>query len=165
MPATYEPIATTTLGTAAATISFTSISSAYTDVRLVLVGTHATGAATIRMQVNTDTGSNYSITELSGDGATATSSRSTGSSRINCGNANFNNTLPSLITVDWFSYSGSTYKTCLVTTSQDRNGSGVVYRTVGLWRDTSAITSIQVFPSSGNFAAGTTATLYGILKA
>lgn len=165
MPATYEPIATTTLGSATATISFTSISSAYTDLRLVLTGTHETTAATVRMQVNSDTGTNYSFTELSGDGATATSARSTSSARINCGNANFNNTLPSLITVDWFSYAGSTNKTCLVTTSQDRNGSGVVYRTVGLWRSTSAITSIQMFPSTGNFATGTTATLYGILRA
>jgi hypothetical protein len=39
MPATYEPIATTTLGGAAATITFSSISSAYTDLRIVLVGT------------------------------------------------------------------------------------------------------------------------------
>ena len=165
MPATYEPIATTTLGSAAANISFTSISASYTDIRVVLVGSHETTATTLRMQVNSDTGTNYSYTELIGDGATASSSRGTSSSRINCGNANFNNTQPSLITVDWFSYTGSTNKTCLVTASQDRNGSGSVLRTVGLWRSTSAITSVQLFPATGNFAAGTTATLYGILKA
>jgi hypothetical protein len=164
MPATYEPIATTTLGSATATISFTSISASYTDIRVVLVGSHETTATTLRMQVNSDTGTNYSYTELIGDGATATSSRGTSSSRINCGNANFNNTQPSLITADWFSYAGSTNKTCLVTASQDRNGSGSVLRTVGLWRSTSAITSVQLFPASGNFATGTTATLYGILK-
>jgi hypothetical protein len=165
MPATYEPIATTTLGSAAATISFTSISASYTDIRVVLAGSHETTATTLRMQVNSDTGTNYSYTELIGDGATASSSRGTSSSRINCGNANFNNTQPSLITVDWFSYAGSTNKTCLVTASQDRNGSGSVLRTVGLWRSTSAITSVQLFPATGNFATGTTATLYGILKA
>lgn len=165
MPATYEPIATTTLSSAAANISFTSISASYTDIRVVLVGSHETTATTLRMQVNSDTGTNYSYTELIGDGATASSSRGTSSSRINCGNANFNNTQPSLITVDWFSYAGSTNKTCLVTASQDRNGSGSVLRTVGLWRSTSAITSVQLFPATGNFATGTTATLYGILKA
>ena len=165
MPATYEPIATTTLGSAAANISFTSISASYTDIRVVLVGSHETTATTLRMQVNSDTGTNYSYTELIGDGATASSSRGTSSSRINCGNANFNNTQPSLITADWFSYAGSTNKTCLVTASQDRNGSGSVVRTVGLWRSTSVITSVQLFPATGNFATGTTATLYGILKA
>ena len=132
MPATYEPIATTTLSSAASTITFSSISGSYTDVRIVLVGTHEATATTIRMQVNSDTGTNYSYTELVGDGATATSGRGTSSSRINCGNANFNTTLPSLITVDWFSYAGSINKTCLITTSQDRNGTGVVYGTVGL---------------------------------
>ena len=165
MPATYEPIATTTLGSAAANISFTSISASYTDIRVVLVGSHESTATTLRMQVNSDTGTNYSYTELIGDGAAASSSSGTSSSRINCGNANFNNTQPSLITVDWFSYTGSTNKTCLVTASQDRNGSGSVLRTVGLWRSTSAITSVQLFPATGNFATGTTATLYGILKA
>jgi hypothetical protein len=32
MPATYEPIATTTLGTAAATITFSSIPATYSDL-------------------------------------------------------------------------------------------------------------------------------------
>ena len=165
MAATYEPIATTTLTNYASTIDFTNIPATYTDLRIVLVGEHRSGTATVRMRVNSDTGTNYSSTELTGDGTSATSARNSSSSRINCGNANFNNTLPSLITVDWFSYAGSTYKTCLVTTSQDRNGSGVVYRIVGLWRNTSAITSITMALSSGDYKDGTTVTLYGILKA
>ena len=165
MPATYEPIATTTLGSAAANISFTSISASYTDIRVVLVGSHESTATTLRMQVNSDTGTNYSYTELIGSGAVATSSKGTSSTRINCGNANFNNTQPSFITVDWFSYAGSTNKTCLITANQDRNGSGSVIITVGLWRSTSAIDTINIFPATGNFATGTTATLYGILKA
>jgi hypothetical protein len=35
MAKTYEPIATTTLGTAAATVTFSSISGTYTDLVLV----------------------------------------------------------------------------------------------------------------------------------
>jgi hypothetical protein len=163
--ATYEPIATTTLGSAASTIEITSIPATYTDLRLVLNGLHNTGTTTVRMRVNSDTGTNYAVGELSGDGSTVASSRSSTSSRINCGNANFNNTYPSLITADWFSYAGSTYKTCLITTSQDQNGSGVVYRSVGLWQSTSAITSITMALGSGEYAAGTTVSLYGILKA
>ena len=45
------------------------------------------------------------------------------------------------------------------------NGGGTVERSVGLWRNTAAITSITILLDSGNYAAGTTATLYGILKA
>jgi hypothetical protein len=37
MATTYEKIATTTLGTAAATFTFSSIPATYTDLRLVVV--------------------------------------------------------------------------------------------------------------------------------
>ena len=162
MPTTYEPIATTTLGSAAATISFTSITSAYTDVRVVLTGTHETTSATIRMTVNSSA-TGYSYTHLLGNGTSAISSRGISSTRINTA-FNFSST-PTLAIIDWFSYAGSTNKTCLIDNAADLNGSGTVYRTVGLWQNTSAITSIELFPSTGNFATGTTATLYGILKA
>jgi hypothetical protein len=36
---------------------------------------------------------------------------------------------------------------------------------VGLWRSTSAVTSILTAPVSGSFATGTTLTLYGIQAA
>jgi len=61
------------------------------------------------------------------------------------------------------SYAGSTNKTVLSEAANDKNGSGIVNRLVGLWRNTSAITSI-----TGTTFAGTltgTATLYGIKAA
>jgi hypothetical protein len=65
-----------------------------------------------------------------------------------------------------FSYAGSTFKSCLVERNADFNGSGQVARQVGLWRSTSAITSISLFDPFGNgYGTGTIATLYGILKA
>jgi hypothetical protein len=42
---TEVAIATTTLGSAASTITFSSISGSYTDLRLVLVGNTASGAS------------------------------------------------------------------------------------------------------------------------
>jgi len=66
--------------------------------------------------------------------------------------------------IDIFNYSGNTNKTVLWAESSDKNGSGAVSRNVGLWRNTSAITTIQLSDSSSrNFGVGTTATLYGIL--
>jgi hypothetical protein len=70
-----------------------------------------------------------------------------------------------MVTYDIFSYAGSTFKTLLMTTSGDQNGSGWVERIVGLYRSTSAITSISIDASASTFAVGSTATLYGILKA
>ncbi len=74
-------------------------------------------------------------------------------------------TVPHFATLDIFSYAGSTNKTSLGTQSRDNNGSGTVGQFVHLWRSTSAINSIALFPNSGNFKTGTIATLYGILKA
>ena len=169
MPATYEKIATTTLGSAASSIGFTSIGSGYTDLKWVLVLPNATATGNdIYLRYNSDSSSLYSVTSLDGDGASATSARNTGNDK---GIASFqmsypSSTQPFLLTGDVFSYAGSTFKTSLQTASGDRNGAGGgVSRNVILYRSTSAITAISLFFTSGNFATGTTATLYGILKA
>jgi hypothetical protein len=47
----------------------------------------------------------------------------------------------------------------------DINGSGGLNKQVGLWRSTSAITSINFSDYGTPFAAGTTVTLYGIKNA
>ena len=168
MPATYEPIATTTLGSAASTITFSSISSAYTDLRVVIVwqGTQSGTSNNIMARLNGDTGTNYSTTDLAGDGASATTFRATSQTRMNLGYvASTETTQWGLTTMDIFSYAGSTNKTVLGTNSYDRNASGYVQRNVQLWRSTAAVTSVSILTNLNNFATGTTATLYGILKA
>ena len=164
MPATYEPIATTTLGSAASTITFSSIGSGYTDLRLVLVTRDASGSI-IRLRFNSDTATNYSRTNLSGNGTTASSSVTTSANNISIGFGITTANVWGFYTMDIFSYAASTNKTCLVTASEDENGSGTVSRRVGLWRSTAAITAIELSATSGTFASGSTATLYGILKA
>ena len=165
MPATYEPIATTTLGSATKNITFSSIPSTYTDLRVVLVGTIQTAADYIEITFNGTT-SGYSWTHLSGNGSAAASGRITSNTKWvpNLPLAG-STTVPMLITTDIFSYAGSTFKTGLMETSADTNGSGLVIRSVGLWQNTAAITSIKLEVQSYNFNAGTTATLYGIKNA
>lgn len=160
---TEVAIATTTLGSAASSIDFTSISSAYTDLRLVLVGT-STANSTVAYRYNSDSGSNYSNTYLYGNGSSAVSGRFTGSTQIFTDpTTSMSTTIPNLIEIDIFSYAGSTYKTSLGAFSFDLNGSGSATRNVGLWRSTSAISSISIYPLGDTFKSGTTATLYGIL--
>jgi len=174
MPATYEPIATTTLGSAAADITFTSIPGTYTDLRLVVVGRcTAAGVDTqgMYLQFNGNTATNYSNTQILGNGSSAISDYSNNNSIMQCGElpaGNISTSIFALNTADIFSYTGSTNKTVLVTSNADMNTGTTasrVWRLVGLWRQTSAITSIKVYPSGSNFDTGTTATLYGILKA
>lgn len=162
MPVTYDSIATTTLGSAASTITFSSIPGTFTDLRLVVVPLGTT-TANLFLTYNNDTGTNYSQTSLSGNGTTASSSRQTSRGNIfltyvtNIQTAN-----QTLRTVDIFSYAGSTNKTALTTESSDLNGSGSVATTVALWQNTSAINRLDIFVSGTTMAAGTVATLYGI---
>jgi hypothetical protein len=165
MATTYEKIATTTLSSAAATIDFTAITGTYTDIRLVLSAIGTSIGTTIRMRFNSDTGTNYSYSAIYGDSASAAVDFATLRTFLVLGMSGTDTTNPVFHTVDLMSYSGSTFKTNLVSSSEDMNGSGYVSNRVTLWRNTAAITSINLLLSTSTFAAGTTATLYGILKA
>lgn len=163
MPATYEPIATTTLSSAQATATFSSIPATYTDLILVFSGSIDTSGRTIRLRFNSDSGTNYSDTYVSGDGTTATSSRTTSqaSARISLG---LTSSTQTVITSHIQNYSNSTtYKTLL---SRGTSASDSANAIVSLWRSTSAITDIEVrLNSTGNFNSDSTFTLYGIKAA
>ena len=166
MPATYEKIQSTTLGSAAASIDFTSIGSGFTDLRLVLAG--STSASTYLYFTINNTTTPYSYTYLYGTGAVAGSKRNTSGGLTG---VFINDEVATgvssrfLAELDFFSYAGSTYKTGLSKYSGDRNGAGQVQLNANLWGSTSAITQITLYPSSGNFETGTMATIYGIKKA
>lgn len=163
MAATYEPIATTTLGVASTAITFSSIPSTYTDLKLVLVGTTTTPNMLLRF--NSDSATNYSITNLYGNGSTATSDRGSNAAQINVAWVGTSSTIPTMNQIDIFSYAGSTYKTVLNNYSSDQNGAGNEMVQVGLWRSTSAINTITLSGTSGTYSTGFTATLYGIKAA
>jgi len=166
MPATYEPIATTTLGSAANSITFSSIPSTYTDLRLVIVYTATTGQPT-SLRFNSDTGTNYSGTYLVGQGASVSSGRASNQTAMPVEDIEGATSTPYLVEIDIFSYAGSTNKTALISIAGDRNGAGEILKYVGLWRSTSAINTLQfkVTNASFNLLTGTTATLYGIKNA
>jgi len=162
--ATYEPIATQTIAVATTSITFNSIPSTYTDLRLVFVGTQTSG--NLDLQFNGAT-TNYSQTYMYGDGTNAASAQRSSVSQIQLSEYSAPNaTTPSIRYVDIFSYAGNTYKTALNTESQDLNGSGFTLNGVGLWRSTAAITSVSltVF-GAGLLKVGSIATLYGIKAA
>ena len=164
--ATFEPIATQTLASAAATITFSSIAASWTDLKLVLVGTFSSAGADVRCRFNSDSATNYSNTTLYGTGTAAGSGKGTSVTQIRLfWISGGSTTIPQLCTADIFSYAGSTNKTVLTTEANDNNGSGTVGNTVQLWRSTSAITQIDLTLSAGNFNSGFTATLYGIKAA
>lgn len=164
MAVTYEPIATTTLSSATSTITFSSIPSTYTDLKIVMTAT-SDSASLGQIRFNSDTATNYSSTYLSGNGSTVASSRRTGRTGIDFFEGSVSTSIPALSIIDIFSYRGSTNKTALISDFLDLNGSGQVESIAGLWRSTSAITSVVLRGNGMNWAIGTTATLYGIKAA
>jgi hypothetical protein len=165
---TYTPIATTTLGSSAASYTFSSIPSTYTDLVLVVAGTTSVNGEAILMQYNGDTATNYSFTYLYGTGSSAASGRqsSRAYAALNWGTA-FSSTEQSNAIVTIHNYANSTtYKTCIAR-NNNPNGSSLAgtEAIVSLWRSTAAINSILVKSGSGNMNAGFTLTLYGIQAA
>lgn len=165
--ATYTPIATNTLGSAQTGVTFSSISGSYTDLVLVAnVKVTGAGGRVTQLQFNSDTGANYSFTVLGGNGTAASSNRAINDTRIaiaNISGIDANNFYPIIINVQNYSNS-STYKTSLIRA----NGSGDITATVGLWRNTNAITSVTLTAygnANENWASGCTFTLYGISAA
>ena len=157
--ATYEPIATNTLSSSAASVTFSSIPGTYTDLVLIFNGTGSTGG-NFTFQFNGDTSTNYSATILYGDGSSAGSVRVSSQSSMNIGGVSTGFTTD---IINIMNYSNATtYKTALGRYARPADEVGAK---VGLWRSTSAITSIVVGVSGGNFATGSTFTLYGIAAA
>lgn len=168
--ATYEPIATTTLGSTSATITFSGIASSWTDLRLVFTCMATTGGNDLYLRLNNDGSTLYSQTYIIGTGAAAQSQRNNvgayGTNIIPTYQTGLSSSSPQLYTFDLFSYAGSTYKTVLGTANQDANGSGSVVTMVSLYRSTSAITRLDLTAAaSDTFKIGTTATLFGIKAA
>jgi len=157
---TYTPIASQTLGSAASSVTFSSIPQGYTD--LVLVSSmKATGAQYGRIAVGNgtiDTNNNYSQTVLANNYG---SYRYSNTGMIynyvdsTLSTSNYNISITHLM-----NYSNTTtYKTIL---NRGNEASGSVEASVGLWRSTAAINIIKIYVTGDNFASGSTFSLYGI---
>ena len=167
MASTYEPIATNTVtGSAVSSVTFSSIPQTYTDLIIVATVQASTGGD-LCVQFNGDTGTNYSITYLYGNGSSAGSTRQTNKTFLSLDyyggpptSGSFNN---EIIQIQNYSNS-STYKTVLVRANNAASG---LDASVGLWRNTNAITQIDIIirTATANINVGSTFTLFGIKAA
>lgn len=165
MAATYTPIASVTLGANASTVTFSSIPQTYTDLILIV---SAAGTATNDpyLRVNSDSGTNYSYTTLTGNGTNASSARATNQTTISINYFGSDSTTlgNNARVIEFLNYSNTTtYKTILARGGRG-NTDGLALM-VNLWRSTAAISSIVYYPGSGSLLSGSTFNLYGILGA
>lgn len=169
MPTTYTPLATTTAAGGETSITFSSISQAYTDLILVVSASQSTSSP-VYVRVNGLTTSIYSNTWMAGNGSTATSNRysaaSLGGAGFNLDNINgapFPTDFSGQATYHFMNYANTTTnKTILL-----RHGTAAGFTTadVGLIQTTNAISSITIYPFSGSWNAGSTFSLYGVASA
>jgi hypothetical protein len=158
---TYVPLATTTAAGGETSITFSSISSSYTDLILSCSVTCSL-TQTLYIRFNGDIAGNYSSTYVYGTGTTSASGRMSNDSKILLGSVNngMSSTNFSVVNASIQNYSStSTKKTIL---SRQSLASAEVNMSTGTWHNTSAITSMTIIPSGGSFGAGSTFSLYGI---
>ena len=163
MAVTYTPIATQTLGSAQASVTFSSISGTYTD--LVLIASPAISTGSNDNRISTNLSGTYSNTYMYGTGSTAASGRIGGGTYI-YGDwyAAVTTTLGATNYIYQFmNYANTTtYKTVLGRANSASGGTDAI---VGLIQNTGAINSITLTIGASTYASGSTFTLYGIKAA
>ncbi len=166
MPSTYTPLATSTLGSDSADVTFSSISGSYTDLIVVAnLGASTTDSA-VTLRFNSDSGSNYSFTNIYGNGTSAASVRSSATSAYVAWYVCPIAAIEHNVVAHIMNYSNTTtFKTVISRANRaSANSFPGTESIVSLWRSTSAITSIRI-AGGGNLKSGSTFTLYGIASA
>ena len=157
----YESIATSN-PSGASTLTFSSVPSTYSHLQIRFASKASVDGTGIRIQFNGDTGSNYYLHFISGDGATASAGASGLGASGSVGITSNTTNVQSVGIIDVLDYlSTNKYKTVRSLYGYDANGSGYVRLGSSLWSaSAAAITSITIFPSSGTLTGSFA--LYGI---
>ena len=174
MPATYTLISSNVLTTTAASITFSAIPATYTDLVLRMSARSAASSDTdgFTIKFNGSSAAEYSYTTLSGNGASASSSRDFGnaagyySETVNGSTSTSNTFGNTAIYIP--SYTASQNKPISTFGASEINSASGSYiqSLADLWRNTAAITSITITNGSAtNFVSGSSFYLYGISNA
>jgi hypothetical protein len=167
----FESIATVTVGiNGASDITFSSIPSTYTHLQVRAIARSeeaAGGVATLRMQINGDSGTNYAQHYLDGNGTSATSGATSSISyALGALSAPKDSALASTyagIVVDFLDYkSTNKYKTIRTLSGVDLQFQGNIDLTSSLWMSTDAITSIKFYFNANALKRYSHFALYGI---
>ena len=163
----YESIGTITVGSGGlSSVGFSGIPQTYKHLQLRIMDRNPSGEyISLRMTFNGDSSALYTSHELYGSGAAAGST----------GTASTTYLVPFLVApasatgvfgvgvCDILDYTNTNkFKTMRALTGYDANGSGYVELVSGVWRDTTAISSLTIVPNAGTMAQYSQFALYGI---
>jgi hypothetical protein len=159
----YESIATTTLGSSASSVTFTSIPGTYKHLQIrAMMRTPGTTGIYDYTRFNSDSASNYSNHSLEGSGSSAISVAAANDSFLralaptNFGVYGAGTTgYPAIGILDILDYADTNkFKTTRSLAGSDSNTvNGGIGLMSGCWRSTSAITSITILAYSGGSAS------------
>jgi hypothetical protein len=156
----------TTLTAAAASVDTGTLSQAYRDLRITFSGRGDTAAQStnLRMRFNGDTGANYNYQNHFASSTSSTASSASAQTSALIGD------LTAASATASFNTSGEVFIPAYATSTNFREfhaGMFLASSTVqaqthrGWWASVGPITSVQIFPTAGNFAAGTVVRVYG----
>jgi hypothetical protein len=166
----YESIQTVTVGSGGqSSITFSSIPATFKHLQIRGIGRSAdtgTNDVTGYLRFNSDTASNYSSHRLYGYGSSAGADSAVSAAQISFATVLANGNAASCfsgIVCDILDYTNTNkYKTTRSLAGGETNSLGMMFVTSGNWRDTSAVSSITLTNSGGNWVQYSSFALYGI---
>lgn len=150
-------LASSVLGSAQATVVFSSIPSTYRDLMIVVNAQSNSGSGTTSLNIrfNGDsTGTNYVGENLGGNGTNGFANGGMQNYVGSAADADF-----SLTTINVFEYAQSKHK--MVISRSGNKDINVTLNSVR-WTNTTAINEVTLLPSAGSFRANSQFYLYGI---
>ncbi len=171
--ATYTLISSNILTTATASVTFSSIPATLTDLvlRLSVRSTNTDSYPSIlNINFNSDSSSLYSTTVLYGQDSSAGSLNRSSRTKLDAeGLSNVNTTSNTFASMEIYipSYLASQNKPISLFDVSEVNSTttNIISAQAGLYRSTTAISAIELAPSSANFVSGSSFYLYGISNA
>jgi hypothetical protein len=160
----FNSIASTLVGSGGASnIEFLAIPSTYTHLQLRILSFASTADTDVNIQFNTDTASNYAWHRFASLQTSVYADAGLTQSFGIVGRTGSGSDMFGVSICDIVDYKNTNkFKTTRGFFGRNSNGTGNVWFGSSLWRSTSAISSIKIYPASGTFSQYTRASLYGI---
>jgi hypothetical protein len=155
---TYTALATVTLASTNTSITFSNIPATYRDLVVVSNISRATADGLIQIQLNSDTGSNYSRIWMLGSGS---GSGNSGTSTDSGYKMLSYSTRISTVISQLFDYSATDKHKIMLWRGNDSGAE--VSAMAGRWANTAAVNTLRVHTVVGDFATGSTFSLYGVI--
>jgi hypothetical protein len=164
MPENYVLLERTELNASAASVTFANIpQTGYTDLKIVVSARASSGSPDMYLRFN-GLNTNLSDRVAFGVGASTAGSNSGSNIRVTLGSASSTANTFSNSEIYIPNYASAVAKSVSIDSVAEDNGTtnNIMWIGAGLWNSTTAITQVDMVPSSSTFAAGSTFSLYGI---